>query len=339
MEISPQQTNNSGQNLTPNSPDAAAKGKKLKQGIFWKGLSLLFLLLFLFSLFFDVHINKKGEEEGAKRENTTTETPADNSKSGGGNGVDLSKLEEEVIPSEGIVLPIRWGDLGKKMVEAGVIDGKRLESIYEQRGGLDEYEKQLLYGTDNGKLKIDLNNSGFVLNLLWAFGLSNKNPILEEGPMMKYSGDASRFASTGGWSLAKGDVMDHYSKHEFVKLTKAQQELVEKVSQNIYRPCCNNPTYFPDCNHGMAMLGLLELLAKEGLSEQEMYKIALKANSFWFPSTYLTIGKYFKKRGVDWKDVDAKQVLGPQFSSASGYRQVLSQVEPSTSRGGSGCGI
>ena len=30
-----------------------------------------------------------------------------------------------------------------------------------------------------------------------------------------------------------------------------------KIAKGIYRPCCNNSTYFPDCNHGMAMLGLL----------------------------------------------------------------------------------
>ena len=95
----------------------------------------------------------------------------------------------------------------------------------------------------------------------------------------KQFGGADKFASTGGWSLSKGNAMDHYSRHNFVVLTQAQAELVERVSKNIYRPCCNNSTYFPDCNHGMAMLGLLELMASQNISEGQMYKIALSVNS------------------------------------------------------------
>ena len=138
------------------------------------------------------------------------------------------------------------------------------------QGGLDEETKKLLYQSGNGNLKITEENSGKILNLLWAFGLGNKNEILLKGPMMdpQYGG-AGRFASTGGWTIAKGSAMEHYSNHEFIKLTKEQQTLVENVSQNIYRPCCGNSTYFPDCNHGMAMLGLLELMASEGVSEEK----------------------------------------------------------------------
>ena len=98
----------------------------------------------------------------------------------------------------------------------------------------------------------------------------------------KYGG-AGNFASTGGWTLAQGDVMNHYSMHSFITLTPEQQVLVEKISKEIFRPCCNNSTYFPDCNHGMAMLGLLELMASQGTSEAEMYKIAKEVNSYWFP--------------------------------------------------------
>src|ERR1019366_2889351 len=31
-------------------------------------------------------------------------------------------LEEAVLPTEGVTLPITWGDLGAKMVEVGAID-------------------------------------------------------------------------------------------------------------------------------------------------------------------------------------------------------------------------
>jgi hypothetical protein len=44
----------------------------------------------------------------------------------------------------------------------------------------------------------------FLLNFFWAVGLSNKNPILDSGPIQEYSqGKIENFASTGGWSLAK----------------------------------------------------------------------------------------------------------------------------------------
>ena len=187
-----------------------------------------------------------------------------------------------VAPEE--IFSLNWGNLGAQMVEAGVIEKEKFESLYAQRGGLSEADQKLLSGSNNRNLVITQENSGVMLNLLWAFGLGNKNPILENGPMVdsRYGG-AGNFASTGGWTLAKGNVMDHYNRHSFVTLTEEQQALVERVAKNIYRPCCNNSTYFPDCNHGMAMLGLLELMASQGVSEQDMYKVALQVNTLWFP--------------------------------------------------------
>lgn len=251
-----------------------------------------------------------------------------------------SLSKEAVIPSDGVILPVIWNNLGKQMVDAGVIDKDKFESLYAQRGKLSEETKKLLYNTNNGKLKIDENNSGELLNLLWAFGLSNKNPILQEGPMQsKEYGGAGRFASTGGWSLARGNAMDHYSTHSFVILTPEQQTLVERVSKNIYRPCCGNSTYFPDCNHGMAMLGLLELIAAQGATEKEMYKVALQVNSYWFPDTYITLATYFDIRDMDWDEIDPKEILGSAYSSAEGYQKILAQVQPAQFRGGGSCGV
>lgn len=179
---------------------------------------------------------------------------------------------------------LHWNNLGMKMVEAGVIDKEKFENLYAERGGLSEVDKKLLYGVDNGNLVINSENSGVMLNMLWAFGLGNKNPILENGPMVdKQYGGAGNFASTGGWTLARGNAMAHYNMHSFITLTPEQQAMVERVAKNIYRPCCKNSTYFPDCNHGMAMLGLLELMASQEASEDEMYKIATEVNSYWFP--------------------------------------------------------
>src|SRR3989344_2246387 len=253
----------------------------------------------------------------------------------------LKKIEEKILPEKGFVLPVKWGDLGIKLTEAGVIDAEKFKSLYNERGGFDPESEQLLSGAENSSLKITPDNSQVLLNLLWALGLGNKNEILEKGEMVdkRYGGDAGKFASTGGWTLAKGNSMNHYSKHEFVSLTPEQQALVESVSKNIYRPCCGNSTYFPDCNHGMAMLGLLELMASQNISEKDMYKYALQVNSLWFPDTYLNIAKYLKVKKIDWDKTDPKELLGANFSSASGYRQVLSQIQPETKQGGGSCGI
>src|SRR3989338_2629073 len=233
-----------------------------------------------------------------------------------------------------------WGNMGVRMMEAGVIDKDKLENLYSQKGGLDEQSKKLLYGDDNGSITITPENSAMMLNMLWAFGLANKNPILENGPMMdpRYGG-AGNFASTGGWILAKGSAMDHYSMHQFLTLTPEEQDLVERVPKNIYRPCCNNSTYFPDCNHGMAMLGLLELMASQGVSEIDMYKFALQVNTLWFPDQYNTIKVFFASKNVDWGTAVPKEILGASYSSASGYQKILSQVTTPTRGGGNRCGV
>lgn len=249
--------------------------------------------------------------------------------------------QSEALSKSGIELPIKWNDIGKKMIDAGVIDKVAFESLYESRGGFNPEEQELLSGMVSGKIMMTEQNAAYWLNLLWAFGLANKNPILEKGPMtnLEYGG-AGNFASTGGWTLAKGNPMDHYSKYDLVELTSEEQALVERVSKNIYRPCCGNSTYFPDCNHGMAMLGLLELMAASGASESEMYKVALQVNSYWFSDTYSVIDQYFKMNGKSLATADPKEILGINYSSAQGYSRILSQFQnPEKKSSGGGCGV
>lgn len=243
-------------------------------------------------------------------------------------------------PQDAVTLPARWGDLGAKMVSTGLIDMQKLEALYAERGGIDTASRRLLEAADNGSIVITRQNSGFILNILWALGLGTKNAILEQGPMADPAyGGAERFASTGGWTLATGGAMEHYSRHPFIALTPEQQVLVERIAKNIYRPCCNNATLFPDCNHGMAMLGLLELMASQGVGEEEMYRAALRVNELWFPDTYATIRAYLAGKGVPWENADPKEILGASFSSATGYQKIQSEVT-APARGGSGgsCG-
>lgn len=252
-----------------------------------------------------------------------------------------TKLQQQVLPSEGVTLPVVWGNLGAKLVSAGVIDADKLKAVYEQRGTFTDEYKALLFGDKNGNLKITSANSGYLLNLLWALGLGNKNTILETGEMVDpVYGGAGNFAATGGWTIAKGKPMDHYSKHVFFSLTPEQQTLVDKVSRGIYRPCCGNSTHFPDCNHGMAMLGLLELMASQGVSETDMWKTALTVNSYWFPNNYLTIAIYMESKGTSWNKVNPQEILGANYSSSRGFANIASQVtQPQQQSGGSGCGV
>lgn len=62
---------------------------------------------------------------------------------------------------------------------------------------------------------------------------------------------------------------------------------------HIFRPCCGNSTAFPDCNRGMAVLGLLELLLSQGATEDELYEAARVFNAYAFSETYITLAAYF----------------------------------------------
>lgn len=252
----------------------------------------------------------------------------------------INILEEKILPAEGFILPIRWGDLGARMIAAGVIDARKFESLYTAQGGLSAEAKQLLYGETNDYLKITPDNSGIILNLLWALGLSVKNDILEKGEMNNSQyGGIENFASIGGWTIAQDNPVNHYARHPSFNLTPKQQLLVEDAAQNIYRPCCDNPTSFPDCNHGIAMLGLLELMASQNATADEIYRAALQVNSFWFPDAYLTIAQYLETKGVSWNEISPKEILGSNYSSASGYYKILSQIKPPARNSGNKCSV
>ena len=270
----------------------------------------------------------------------TNDTAQKTSKTGR-QAAQVSALEETVSPSLGMSLPVSWGDLGAKLASVGAVDADKFKAIYDQKGAFTNEYKNLLLGQSNGKLKITKENSGDLLNWFWALGLASKNEILEKGETTNPAyGGAANFASTGGWTITVGSPMDHYSKHRFFNLTPEQQAIVDNVSRGIYRPCCGNSTHFPDCNHGMAMLGLLELMASQGGSEQDMWKAALEVNSYWFPDNYMTIAAYMESRGVEWKKVNPREVLGVNYSSAQGYARIAAQVTvPQQQNGSNGCGV
>jgi hypothetical protein len=101
-------------------------------------------------------------------------------------------------------------------------------------------------------------------------------------------------------------------------LTKEQEDLVYRVAQNTFRPCCDNSTFAQDCNHGSALLGALELAVSQGYNEDELYKLALQLNYFWFPQNYIETAIYFKVfENKDWQNVDLKLVMSREYSSIS----------------------
>ncbi|HLC94088.1 MAG TPA: hypothetical protein VJH96_00790 [Patescibacteria group bacterium] len=254
---------------------------------------------------------------------------------------------EEINPSAGYEIASTYRDLGPKLIEMGVIDFEKFKAIYEKNGQPLTQEQLLILtkGLDK-KIKITRENSYFLLNFFWAFGLANKSKVLTQGDMTKYGKDqVGNFASTGGWTLAKDNPMNYYAKRAIVPLTATQEQMVAEVSGNIYRPCCNNSTAFPDCNHGMALLGVLELMAADGASEGEMYEAAKYFNAFFFPGNYYDLALYFKnKEGKSFRQVDSKILLGKDYSSASGWqgaKQWLTQkgIVKEPPRQGGGCGV
>ncbi|MBI2405061.1 hypothetical protein HYV22_02685, partial [Candidatus Gottesmanbacteria bacterium] len=196
----------------------------------------------------------------------------DSWKRSGGNLMDLSSLEQEVTPDAGIELPISWGDLGPRLVSAGVIDLAKFKEVVKLT---PEQEKVLTDGS-NDKIRITKDNSQFVVDILWAIGLAQKSDVYDNGPMGKeYKKDAGNFASTGGWTLARGNAMNYLNRFNLIKLTDEQQKKVSEIAQNVYRPCCGNSTWFPDCNHGMAALAAIEMMVAAGLDDKTIYKNVL----------------------------------------------------------------
>ena len=103
-------------------------------------------------------------------------------------------------------------------------------------------------------------------------------------------------------------------------MTDHQQAMVLAVARATFRPCCNNSTLFQDCNHGSALLGLLELAASQGATLKGLYGLALTANSYWFPDNYPKTALYFSHfHRKSWRDIDPKLILSAAYSSGSGW--------------------
>lgn len=245
-------------------------------------------------------------------------------------------LRQEVIPQNGYTLGVTWGDIGKDLFDSGAIDQQKYEQLFSQDPGDRSMMKYMTHSSGEHMI-VNEANAHFMVNTLWALGLVNKNALLDGGQMQ--SRDPMQYASTGGWDLGSKPANELYSSQQFIQLTDQQQTLVKKIADMVFRPCCDNPTSFPDCNHGMAALGYIELAVKQGVPEKRIYKDILALNSYWFPQQYVSLATYFTQQKADWEGVDAKLALSQQYSSAQGASQVQQQLQPisGTNSQGGGC--
>jgi len=256
-------------------------------------------------------------------------------------------LVEQINPKDGYVLPIEFGDLGPQMMAAGVFDRDQFIQVYQQANQpLTDNQMSMLDGTHSGPVVMNSENAYFLLNFFWGLGLSNNNPVLDSGAIQESGQNGVEgFASTGGWTLATRPIKEIFSSSKHIVLTAEQQGRLEEAAAAVYRPCCDNPTHFPDCNHGMAMLGLLELMASQNASLDEMLEAAKYVNAFWYPQQTLEQAVYFQKTdGKAYQDVDASLILGRQYSSQSGFKQIHQVLEtngwlPQAPSGGGSCGV
>ncbi len=257
---------------------------------------------------------------GSKMVHTTTEgTSAAQSQD------DIMALMHQINPPKGYQIPAVFGDIGPLMIAAGAIDLAKFTSVYQRQNKplTDEQVAILTKGSDTEVL-INSENAYFLLNFFWALGLTNLNAILMEGPMVADGIDKiGGFASTGGWTIGAKSPTKLYASTKIMSLTDEQQARLLEVVSGVYRPCCNNPTHFPDCNHGMAMLGLLELMASQNASSDEMLTAAKYVTAFWYPQQMLEVATAFKAlQNVDYASADSRMVVSSQFASISGFQSV-----------------
>jgi hypothetical protein len=220
-----------------------------------------------------------------------------------------------------IVVPV--GAWGPRLVAAGAIDPRRFAAAIRASGQPVDDSLVRLLTVGGGGVELDRANAYFLLDFLWAAGLANRNPILARGPML--SGGMARiggFASTGGWTLGSRPPMEVYGQVPLLALDAPAQRRLEEVAAAVYRPCCDNPTSFPDCNHGMAMLALLALLASEGRDAPALFRAARVANTYWFPQQSVQLEAYVRaSRGIGPGDLDPSEATGKALFSGSGSRR------------------
>src|SRR3989344_5475400 len=96
----------------------------------------------------------------------------------------FAHLQTSIFPQEGFKTTIVLGDAIPKLVESGAIDLDKIEELYGER--LTEEQLRLFTEPMDEPLTLTPQNANTLINPLWALGIANKNPILDE--TLQYEG-------------------------------------------------------------------------------------------------------------------------------------------------------
>ena len=233
------------------------------------------------------------------------------------------EVASKVVPATGHESRIALRDSILRCVRHGVIDLGKFFDLQQAGQRMPGDLSHVLDQPSDGPIRLTRENAGVYVNLLWAIGLANHMVGNFSSPLM---GDSLRtFASTGGWTLGDRDEGgDYFNQFPIVDMTFSQEALAIRVAKSTFRPCCDNSTFYQDCNHGSALYGLLQLGASQGLQAADLYREALAFNSFWFEPYYVRTALYFAvSRSTAWRDVDPEEVMGKKYSSLSQWRETV----------------
>lgn len=234
------------------------------------------------------------------------------------NGGPGAEVYQEIMPEKGVDTGLIFGDAIPRLIAAGALDPDKLRALGD---GLPPWVERLFAAPSETPIVFTRERAPYLVNLLWPIGLSNRAAFDRRSPIDNLR--LPSYAGTGGWTLgraANGYV--YFDAVEAVAMTPRQAALALDVASNSFRPCCDNSTFFQDCNHGSALLGLIELAASQGAAAERIYGIALTANAYWFPREYAKTALYCRYfEGLPWTAVPARLILGAAYSSLDGWRR------------------
>jgi hypothetical protein len=151
---------------------------------------------------------------------------------------------EQVTPAAGIDTGVTFGDAVPRLIAAGALDPDKLRA---SGGGLPGWVVRVLDGSSTEPIIFSRDRAPYLVNLLWPIGLSNQVVFNRQSPIN--TEHLAGFASTGGWTLGRapnGSV--YFNTIDAVSLTARQAFLALAIATNTFRPCCDNSTFFQDCN-------------------------------------------------------------------------------------------
>lgn len=223
---------------------------------------------------------------------------------------DIDEILEDVVPSNGVSIPIEWESFLEKLEAEGVVEFSLLdEQLFNIRGYGLTIEEQSYFQYSSNTIRIDSELQTFLLAIFAAFGFSNNNILLDEHVYMM-----ENYSSSIGYAK--------YDSVEILKFSFEQQQLVEDIALNSYVPCCNNPVLVPNSNYGYANLGLIEFLVYNGITRDEIFKTLLIFNSYWFPDKYIDIAFFIEYQEQNWNQINSTQIMGYSYSSLEGYQTI-----------------